>query len=78
MTDIVERLRNQLEYWNSGGRFEAADEIERLRAALNAASFYINASEQELADAGMTRADALMKFHELHGPVYLANEQTTK
>ena len=32
--DIVNRLRNQLEYWNSGGRFEAADEIERLRAAL--------------------------------------------
>lgn len=29
MTDeLVTRLRNQLEFWNSGGRFEAADRIE--------------------------------------------------
>jgi len=34
MSDIVERLRDPVNNWNSGGRFEAADEIERLRAAL--------------------------------------------
>jgi predicted aldo/keto reductase-like oxidoreductase len=34
MTDIVSRLRDPSTNWNSGGRFEAADEIERLRAAL--------------------------------------------
>ena len=31
MTDIVERLRDPVNNWNSGGRFEAADEIEKLR-----------------------------------------------
>ena len=32
MTDIVERLRDPVNNWNSGGRFEAAAEIERLTA----------------------------------------------
>lgn len=33
--DLVEMLRNQVEHWNSGLRFVAADEIVRLRS-LNA------------------------------------------
>ena len=33
MTDIVERLRGK--YWDVRWRYEAADEIERLRGALS-------------------------------------------
>lgn len=40
--------------------------IALLEAALGAASFYINASDRELEEKGMTREDALRKFHEWH------------
>ena len=46
MTDIVERLRDNLGWPNMELCVEAADEIERLRAAL-----------QEIADDGRNCAD---------------------
>lgn len=30
LTDLIARLRDPVNNWNSGGRFEAADAIERL------------------------------------------------
>ena len=44
---------------------ESADTIERLAGALDAAHYYIDASNQELFDAGITREDALGKAREL-------------
>ncbi len=35
MSDIVKRLRDPVNNWNTGGRFEAADTIEALQARLD-------------------------------------------
>jgi hypothetical protein len=48
-------------------------ENTQLHECLEAAAFYINASERELRDAGMTRVDALRRFHALHGRFWLAH-----
>ncbi len=37
-----------------------------LMDAVEAASVYINCSDRELQDLGITREDALRKFHEAH------------
>jgi hypothetical protein len=34
MSDLVKRLRDPVNNWNSGGRFEAADRIETLETML--------------------------------------------
>lgn len=53
MTDIVERLRNSSRGLDPAERDEAADEIERLRVALDRAAdaleFYDNKAEAQKA-----------------------------
>lgn len=54
MTDIVKRLRDPVNNWNSGGRFEAADEIERLRAAVDIARTALLKIERQSEEARAT------------------------
>lgn len=55
--DIVDRPRD-CQSMAGTGLIEAADEIERLRAYANAAHWWAEAHDQELAEAGDTRDDA--------------------
>jgi len=63
--DAIERLKELADkfMWqvrDTCARAEAADaRIAKLEKALSAAHYYIDASDRELSDAGMTREDAL-------------------
>lgn len=48
MDDIVKRLRDPENNWNSGGRFEAANEIERLTACLKMTREWLDRDYMEL------------------------------
>jgi len=78
MSDIVEWLRGEVPHCDEFSNYdewelrvlEAADEIERLREALDAAHYYIDASDCELKLEGITRDDTLSKARELREAVW--------
>lgn len=60
---------------HAGKALEIAEEIEQLKEALNAAHYYIDASDEELKEKNMTRSDALMKARILRSKLVEAKKE---
>lgn len=67
MGDIVQRLRDPANNWNSGGRFEAADHIENLEARIRELEeilYVVSEWDAELVNYAKTRVRAALEESE--------------